>query len=489
MSNLDLVLVNPGNRTRVYGKLASSLAGIEPPIWAGLLAAFVRENGYSVTIIDAEAEGTTPEDVADLVADCNPLLTVMVVSGSNPSASSTPKMPVASLTAQEIKKKSSDNRIIFYGLHPSALPERTLQEEETDFVCKGEGFQTMLQLVKALKAGGVPDYSRIPGLYYRQNGDIMSSGPAPLVNPDDLPLAAWDLLPMELYRAHNWHCFDNLEHRNSYAALYTSLGCPFNCNYCNIRAMYSGKPGLRNRTPERVVEEIDLLVNKYGVSKIKFIDELFTINEERVTHLCDLLIKRDYCLNIWAYGRVDTVKQAMLVKMKQAGINWVAYGFESANQEVRQGMDKKFRQDAVRNAVDMTHAAGINIMGNFIFGLPGDNLETMKETLDLAKALRCEYVNFYTAMAYPGSQLYDDAIRQGIRLPDTWNGYGQYGEDTLPLPTKHVTATEVLRFRDYAFNDYFSDPTYLALIQEKFGQKAVNHIETMLQHKIKRKYT
>ena len=488
MSNVDLVLVNPGNRTRVYGKLGTSLAGIEPPIWAGLIAAFIRERGHSVSIIDAEAEGITPEDVTDRVADYNPLLTVIVVIGSNPSASSTPKMTVAGLTARKQKKKSPDSKIIFYGLHPSALPERTLQEEETDFVCKGEGFHTILHLVEALKADSAPDYTQILGLYYRQSGRIISNSPAPLVNPDDLPFTSWDLLPMELYRAHNWHCFNNIEQRHGYAALYTSLGCPFYCNYCNIHAMYNDKPSLRNRTPKKVVEEIDLLVNKYSVHNIKFIDELFAINEERVICLCDLLIERDYNLNIWAYGRVDTVKETMLVKMKQAGINWIAYGFESASQEVRQGMDKKFHQDAVRNAADITHAAGINIMGNFIFGLPDDTLETMQETLDLSKELRCEYITFYTAMAYPGSQLYDDAIRQGIRLPDNWSGYGQYGEDTLPIPTKHITAAEVLRFRDNAFNDYFNDPAYLSMILDKFGPDVVTHIETMLQHKLKRKY-
>lgn len=485
---LDLVLVNPGSRTQVYGKLGSSLAGIEPPLWAGLTAAFIRNHNYSVKIIDAEAENWNPDYTAEKIAEYNPYLADIVVLGSNPSASSTPKMTAAGEVIRALKKKAPYIRTILSGLHPSAVPELTLREEEVDFVCQGEGFYTILQLLELLKSGRKLSGYDTPGLWYIHNGEVISNPPARLVNPDELPLAAWDLLPMDKYRAHNWHCFDHIDHRQPYAVIYTSLGCPFNCSYCNIHAIYNGKPGIRFRSPDKVVEEIDFLVKNYKVRNIKFIDELFALKENHVVSICDLVIQGGYDLNIWAYGRVDTVNERMLKRMKQAGINWVAYGIESASETVRKGVAKKLRKDTIVKAVEMTRAAGIHIIGNFIFGLPDDNLESMQETLKMAKELNFEYANFHTAMAYPGSQLYDDAVKQGVKLPEEWHGYGQYSEETLPMPTKYLSAADVLRFRDNAFKEYFSNPKYIDMVREKFGTKVVEHIQEMLKHKLRRKY-
>jgi radical SAM superfamily enzyme YgiQ (UPF0313 family) len=485
---LDLLLVNPGARNQVYGKLGTSLAGIEPPLWCALLAAFVREHGHSVKIIDAEAENLSPEGTAEIIAGESPRLTAVIVLGSNPSASSTPKMTAVGELLRSIKEKAPQLKTVLGGLHPSALPELTLREEAVDYIAQGEGFYTILYLLETLKSGEAPDISHVPGLWYRNNGMVAANRPAPLVNPDELPLAAWELLPMDRYRAHNWHCFDHINQRQPYAFMYTSLGCPFNCSYCNIHALYNDKPGIRFRSPEKVVEEIALLNRKFGIKNIKFMDELFAIKEDRVNHLCDLIIKGGYDLNIWAYARVDTVNESMLKKMKQAGINWLCYGFESASSKVRSGVAKKTEEEMTRRAIEMTRDAGIYILGNFIFGLPDDDLETMQATLDMAMEYNFEYVNFYMAMAYPGSQLYLDSVKNGVRLPDTWHGYGQFSEDALPLPTKYLSPVEVMRFRDNAFREYFGNPRYLAMIKQKFGQEVVDHIGDMLKNKIHRKY-
>lgn len=481
----DLVLVNPGAGAKAWGKLGSTLAGIEPPLWCALIAAFVRKSGVSVKIIDAEAENLSPESTAEKIAEYNPIVADIVVLGINPSASSTPKMTAAGEVTRELKKKAPHIKTIFSGLHPSALPEQTLKEEVTDFVCHGEGFHTILQLVKALKSNGKTE--AVEGLWYIDKGTVKNNPTAPLVNPDDLPMAAWDLLPMDKYRAHNWHCFAHIDQRQPYGVIYTSFGCPFNCTYCNVRALYNDAPGIRFYSPEKVIEQIDYLVKNYKIKNIKFLDELFAINEARVMRICDLIIERGYDLNIWAYARVDTVNERMLNKMKQAGINWLCYGFESANETVRKGVAKKTGQDTTKKAVEMTKAAGIYIIANFMFGLPDDNQETMRQTLDMAKSFNFEYINFYAAMAYPGSQLYLDTIKEGTALPEQWYGYSQYAYETIPLPTKYISAAEVLRFRDQAFKEYFSNPKYLQMIEEKFGPKVVEHVKGMLKNDIKRK--
>jgi len=487
---LDLLLVNPGSRRQVYGSLASSLSGTEPPLWCGLIAAFIRENGYSVKIIDAEAENWSPEYTAKKIADYNPLLAGIIVLGSNPSAASTPKMTATSELLTALKNKTPNTKTILGGLHPSALPEQTLREEKPDFVFRGEGFYTILELLDVLKGNKETKEYNIEGLWYIKDNEVISNGWGKLVqNLDELPFIAWDLLPMEKYRAHNWHCFDHIDQRKPYAVIYTSLGCPFNCTYCNIRSMYDGQPGIRFRSPKRVVEEIDFLVQNYKVKNIKILDEIFVLRENHVMEFCDLIIQRGYNLNIWAYARIDTVNEKLLMKMKQAGINWLAYGIESGSKKVRNGVNKgRFGQDKIKKAIEMTKAAGIYIIGNFIFGLPDDDLKTMQETLNMAKEFNFEYVNFYTAMAYPGSQLYEDALQKGIKLPEKWSGYSQYSEDTLPLPTKHLSATEVLSFRDNAFKEYYKNPKYIKMIKEKFGPKVVEHTNEMLKHEIHRKF-
>jgi len=485
---VDLLLVNPGNRTQTYGELASSLAGIEPPLWCGLIAGFIRQQGFSVKIIDADAENWSPEYTAEKIIECNPLLVDIMVLGTNPSASSTPKMTAVRETIVALRKGVPEIRKLLGGLHPSALPERTLREENVDFVCQGEGFYTTLHLLQTLSSSKRPDDYKIDGLWYIKDGKIISNPPVPVIkNLDELPLVAWDLLPMDKYRAHNWHCFEDLNNRGSYAVIYTSLGCPFRCSYCPIHTFY-GKPGVQFRSPEKVVEEIGLLVKNYGIRNIKIMDELFVLKEDRVIKICDLIIQQGYELNMWCYARVDTVSERVLNKIKQAGINWVAYGFESASEKVRQGVSKRIQQERIKEAIEMTYDAGINIIGNFIFGLPDDTIETMQETLAMAKEFNFEYVNFYCAMAYPGSKLYDYAIKQNLPLPETWHGYSQYAYETLPLLTKYLSGSEVLRFRDKAFDEYFSSPRFLEKTRKKFGEEVERSILDMLKKELKRKY-
>lgn len=474
----------------MYGDLSASLSAIEPPALGVWLAGFVREKGYSVKIIDTETESFSIEELADEIIKHNPILVNIIVAGATPSSSSTPLMVVSGEILRALKKKAPDVKTILTGIHPSALPERTLKEEATDFVGRGESFYTILQLLEALKSGQkVRDY-KIDGLWYLKDNKVISNGWGKIAqNFDEFPLPAWDLLQMEKYLAHNWHCFDHITQRSPYAAIYTSFGCPFNCTYCNTRALYNGKPGIRLRSPEKIVEEIDLLVKTHKVKNIKFIDELFAVNEERVVDVCDLLGQRAYDLNIWAYARIDTVNEKMLKKMKKAGINWLAYGIEAGSKRVREGVAKgRFSQEKIKEVVDMTHQANIYVMGNFIFGLPDDDFQTMQESLDLAKELNCEYVNFYTTMAYPGSQLYEDVLKQGIKLPNTWLGYAQLNEETLPLPNRYLSSSEILRFRDRAFQEYYGNPRYLKMIEEKFGPRALSHVKEMLNYKIKRKF-
>ncbi|MCM0755916.1 radical SAM protein [Desulfovibrio aminophilus] len=239
------------------------------------------------------------------------------------------------------------------------------------------------------------------------------------------------------------------------------------------------KHRLRTRGVDAVLAEIDFLVNTFGVRNIKIMDELFAVNEKRVLALCEGIAARGYDLNFWAYARVNTVTERMLAAMKRAGVNWIAYGFESGSKRVIEAVSKGYKPEQVARVVEMTCAQDQHICANFIFGLPEDDYDSMQETLALMQEINAEWANIYSAMAYPGSKLYDEAVAQGLPLPASWNGFSQYSRDCLPLPTRHLTGGQVLAFRDYAFDAYYRNPRYLSMIRAKFGEETMRHIQAM----------
>jgi radical SAM superfamily enzyme YgiQ (UPF0313 family) len=492
---LDLVLVNPASRTQVYQSLGGRLAAVENPVWAGLMATFCRRKGLFVEIIDAEAEQLIPAEVADRVEVLDPLLAAVVVYGHHPSAS-TQIMTAAGQVCTAIKQLCPLKQVLLAGGHAAALPERTLLEEDADFVAGGEGLHTLVDLVAALKAPR-PELEKVAGLWYRDGGNARHAPDRPLVSDldNEMPGIAWDLLPMGKYRAHNWHCLGGGD-RQPYAAIYTTFGCPYHCSFCCIQAPFkSGERAggvkeavntYRFWSADAVIAQIDLLVNEYGVRNIKIADEMFVLNRRHVLGICDRIIERGYDLNLWAYTRVDTIKDGMLEKLKRAGFNWLAVGIESGADRVRANVDKAFDQEDVYRVINEVREAGIDVIGNYIFGLPEDDLVTMQATLDLAIDLNCEFANFYSAMAYPGSPLYELAVRQGAPLPLSWTGYAQHSRDCLPLPTRHVPAREVLRFRDEAFLRYYTNPRYLGMVEKRFGPEAVEDIRRMTGYRLER---
>jgi anaerobic magnesium-protoporphyrin IX monomethyl ester cyclase len=332
----------------------------------------------------------------------------------------------------------------------------------------------------------MPHWERVPGLWYRVNdGGYVSTPRAPLLTLDQLRGDAWGLLPMDRYRAHNWQCFDGSP-RQPYAAIYTSLGCPYSCSFCCINAPF-GKSSYRMRDPQEVIAEVVALHDTYGVSTFKVIDEMFVLNRRHVEAICRGLAALPYAheLNLWAYARIDTVDRVDLALMRRAGFRWLALGIEAADGAVRDGADKTMLEADIVTAVATVQSHGINVIGNFIFGLPGDDLRTMAATLRLAMRLRCEFANFYSAMAYPGSQLY--ATAEPMLLPASWSGYAQHGPDCLPLHTGKVSGRDVLAFRDTAFDEYFRSKAYLSMVTERFGLTVAAQITEMLSHRLERR--
>lgn len=492
MKQLDLLLINAPSRRAVYGrKIADELAAIEPPVWAGLIAAHCLRAGFSVELLDAEALDLDVEDTAIEIMACNPRLAAFCVYGQQPSAS-TQCLPGASAVAKIISEMDPVCRIptLALGTHPSALPGRTLREEPFTYVCQGEGPKTVVELLAILDNGPVPVSSFPRGLWCRNSQEAECYGaPSPQISDLDveLPRQAWELLDMSKYRAHNWHLWTG-DPLGGYASVQTSLGCPFRCVFCCINAPFGGA-GIRRWSPANVVEQISTLVNYYGITNIKIPDEMFVLDRRHVIEICERLISYGLgnLLNLWAYARVDTLAdERMLELMRAAGFRWLGIGIESGSQHVREGSAKgRFTDDGIYLAVERVRRHGICVGANYIFGLPDDTAASMRTTLRLAKALRTEWANFYCAMAYPGSTLHSVAINKGWALPEDaggpgWLGYSQHAYETLPLPTATLTAADVLAFRDQAFLEYFSDDLYQQMILKQFGIGPYNEVLRMV---------
>lgn len=504
---MDVLFVNPDSSAKAYQDLAKVFSAIEPPTWALLLAESCRAKGYGVGLLDCDAEKLSLTDAADRIANSAARLVVMVVYGQNPNSGTTSMIGALAL-ARALKETRPETPICFVGSHTSALPREVLGEDCIDIVLLNEGVYALHNLLASNLRDDLPQIRGI-GYKRRETGGEVSLhlNPPESVVPqsrmdEDLPGYAWDLLPyrekpLDLYRAHFWHAgFDHAK-RTPFAAIYTSLGCNFGCDFCMINIVNrqdngadvsaADSRGMRFWSTGWVLREMDKLA-RLGVKTLRLSDEMFFLNRKYYDPLVERLAANDYGFNLWAYARVDTVRTDALEKFKRAGINWLALGIEAGNQQVRREMSKgSFQEVNIRDVCDTIRSADINVISNYIFGFPDDTQETMQQTLDLALELNTEMANMYPCQALPGSPIYHTARKQGWALPSSYEGYAFLSYECEPLPTKHLSAAEVLRFRDRAWQTYFTNPAYLDLVERKFGAQERQNVIDMASIPLKRK--
>lgn len=504
---LDVLFVNPDSSVHAYQGLAQTFTAIEPPTWALLLAQSCRTKGFGVAILDCTAENLSLQDAVESIKNANPRLVVFVVYGQNPNSGTT-GMIGATVLAEELKLQIPTMPVCFVGSHTSALPLEVLQFSFVDFVLLNEGVYALHAL---LQTDLHTHLESVKGIGYKvhdsskENRAILNE-PQSIVPQErmdlDMPGYAWDLLPyksrpLDLYRAHFWHAEFSHEKRTPFAAIYTSLGCPFACEFCMINIVNrvdnqsqidaSHSRSMRFWSTKLIVDELEKLA-MMGVETVRLSDEMFFLNRKYYDPLLRNIIDRNLKLRMWAYARVDTVRQEYIELFMQAGINWLALGIEAGNQTVRQEVSKgSFQEINIRSVCEKVRGEGMNIISNYIFGFPDDTLETMKETLDLAMELNTEMANMYPCQALPGSPLYYLAQRNGWKLPKTYTGYGFLSYDSEPLPTKYATASDVLKFRDAAWQKYFTNSAYLELVETKFGITERANVEAMAKIPLRRK--
>lgn len=412
-----------------------------PPMGLLYLASALRENGYKPSVFDASIEKNSFSKLENLIKSGD--FDIFGISFSSMTAEGAFK------TAEIIKSINQKSIIIAGGYHPTVLPKETISNPNFDFVVYGEGEITLPELLKKLESGET-DFEKILGIAFKSEGKIKINSPRPLIeNLDSLPLPAYDLIKLDAYSSPSTT-------RKPYISYIRSRGCPFLCNFCGVQKMFTRR--YRFESPEKTIKNIDELIKNFGIKEILFKDSEFVINKKSVIDLCDLLIQKKYNLVWGANARADMVDSGLLKKMKLAGCNQITYGLESGDQNILNSIGKNITLKQAREAVKITKETGIKCVANFMFGNSGETSETMDKTIKFAVELDPDYAVFNYLIAFPGSDIYDLAIK------NSWFINGEpkkFTYESLRLNATKIPVKELDKFLKKALISFYFRPKYI----------------------------
>jgi len=410
-------------------------------------AAILENAGYSVSFLDGQAERYTLEDVKKQVQTLNS--SIVVVAINLPSIYGDLKL------AQEIKNILPTLKIIGIGTvcKVPTLAKLILESKAIDFIILGDAEIVLLDLINALENN--KNKETVRGIAYWQNNNvIMTQQAQPLKNLDSLPFAPYHLLPMDKY----WTpAFGKKE---KYMMIYSTRGCPFKCAYyCPYPLGFGKKVIFRN--PFKTVDEIQFLREKYGVRAILFRDQNFTINKTHASQICDELIKRKLNIRWLCETRLNLVDEAMLKKMKEAGCEEINFGFETGDPELFEKIGKPAGGDLDNAATVITAAKkiGIKVVLHVMVGLPGENWQRVKKTLNCLKKWRglISGIGIAIATPYPGTKFYEDAKKKNLILTENWSKYTGYQP---VMKTEHFTVKELLKAQKFIEDNFYFEGNY-----------------------------
>lgn len=418
---------------------------IEYPIYLAYTAAVVEEAGFEVSFVDAIMDELDIEAFARQVGDRKPRLALLETS--------TPSIEFDLATAAAIKEQSPETFVALLGSHVTYFDRETLAENPAvDAVIRGEFEYTAADLARALDAGG--DLSRVQGLTYRDADGAPRRNPdRPLFEPlDEMPFPARHIVKGGDYRA-------GIYSGGRPTAMVSSRGCPYRCTFCLWPdTMYGHR--FRARSAQNVVDEIEEAVRTYGHDEIYFDDDTFTIDRQRVMDITRLIIERGLEKEVeWiAQCRVDTVDREMLEAMKAANCGYILYGVESGSPQMLKKMKKGITLDKVRHAFQLTREVGIKTQAFFLFGIPGETQETIRQTIEFAKELNASSTQFAVAIPHPGTALYEECKANGWLTSENW---ADYTAEASLIETPWLTAEEVEQARIRAYREYYYRPRYI----------------------------
>jgi radical SAM superfamily enzyme YgiQ (UPF0313 family) len=319
--------------------------------------------------------------------------------------------------------------VVLGGHGPTPVPEFYIRVTNADAVVIGEGELPFLNLVKALAAKST--LKEVKGIAYRDGHEIIvNERETPIKDLDLIPFPYYEPLPMEYYVNGTFY---NMNSTDRKIFMVSSRGCNYACNFCQRL-----EKGIRFRSAESIVEEIRKYKKDYGVNYLIFLDELFMFSEKRVHEISEAFIKAELNIRYFCTGRLNTVTTNMLQLLKRSGCAYIDYGIEQFDNDALAGMEKKLTEEQIIKGIELTQAEGFPIIFDIIFGNVKDTRESLRKTLDFFKKYNDygQYRTIRPVTPYPGSKLYDLAIKKGfLKGPEDF--YDKH--INLELPTVNFT--------------------------------------------------
>lgn len=449
-----VLLVNPPlTRDEMFKRGAKAAGSILPPLGIAYIAAMLEKHGHYVRIIDGIAEGCTVNDVVPRLKghDIVGLTTISTFAYR------------AKEVAKIIKDMDNDVVTVVGGAHANTIPYDLLKHPQFDFAVIGEAEYTFVEIANAVDKGklvkDIKNEKEIKGLTFMDDTNTLTcTQPRPLIqNLDEIPMPARHLLPMHLYKTS-----EGRTNRQPSHSMMTSRGCPFPCTFC-YQDLY-GKT-YRKHSPQRVVEEMEVLKTKYDAREIAIWDDHFTLLKERVMEICKLIKERNLDIPWSCVSRADAVTPELLQALASANCEFISYGVETGSERMLNVIKKLETKDRIREAFKITKEAGIKIRGYFMLGLYDETLEEMQQTIDFAKELDPDVAGFTLWVPFPGTTDYKRAVEDGTYSSIPYWETGIVPEfnflETPVYVPKHVTKEQLIKMHKKAISSFYLRPKYI----------------------------
>lgn len=461
---IKITLINPPFSLKErYGKDLKKFGAVSEPLALAYLAANLEKYGYNVSIIDSPVLGLDVFKTAQIARQEEAQLIGI-------TALTTMYGIVKKLSAA-LKKELPESKIIIGGVHATALPQETLLDiKEADYLCRGEGENTIVDLVDCLSTG--KDVSQVDGLVFKdERGQIIFNKPRRFeMELDKFPPPARHLLPMSRYRL----TVSRVKGENYCPTLIIARGCPFNCSFCS----HPFGRTFRHHSVDRIINELNELIDKYQISQVNFEADTLTVNKEFLVSLCRALINSNINKRIkWTCtSRVDTVNEEVLRIMKQSGCWEISYGVESGVQRLLDLINKGETIKQIEDVFTITKKIGIAIRGFFMLGLPTETVEDSWQTINFAKKLDPLWAQFTVTIPYPGTPLFEQLKSAGKIRTFNWDAYNTWAgwaEKEIPFVPENREAKEIMNLQKKALIVFYLRPkTFFKFLKQINSFKA-----------------
>lgn len=424
---MRILLINPPNTGYYY-----RLGAFYPPLGLAYLSSVLKKKGYETRIIDMNVERF---DYRKEKYEDYDLVGISV---------DTVRFSIACKIAEFIRKRNVP--IVFGGPHASAEVDKILRNKIADYVIIGEGEKAFLDLVESIEKKEF--YPEIPGIAYLKDEQLKMYPAKFIENLDSLPFPDREGLPMESYKTK----FDGKQA----TSLITSRGCPFNCEFCSASQFMGIR--WRQRSVENVIDEIKLLVKKYGYRSLIFFDDNFTMSAKRAIKISEGILKNNLKVSWWAFSRADEIlgHEDMVEAMARSGCKMLFIGFESADDNILKEYNKKLNSSIAFSVSKILKKYKIDIFASFIIGALNETKSTIDKTIKFAKKLGASIVQFSILTPYPGTRLFKE-------LEDklTTRNYELYDGTNLVFKHPNFSGTELKRIFIKAYYKVYLTPRLL----------------------------